>query len=134
MGSMGVAEVMEKRPDSTAERRDSGSRLGLPRETVNDRQPDATPGRADGRLDSAATAQGRPIGRSTALIHRAQRPPGKPEWRQVAGVGFVYARAAIIGVAVGLLVRHTAGAVAMVLIWGLAAETVITAVPASARP
>jgi ABC-2 type transport system permease protein len=51
------------------------------------------------------------------------------EWRQVAGVGLVYAGAALIGVAVGLLVRHTAGAVALVLVWGLAAETLITALP-----
>ncbi len=54
---------------------------------------------------------------------------GLTEWRQVAGVGFVYAGAAVIAVAVGLLVRHTAGAVALVLVWGLAAETLITAIP-----
>jgi ABC-2 type transport system permease protein len=54
---------------------------------------------------------------------------GPVEWRQVAGVGAVYLLAAVIAVAVGILVRHTAGAVALVLVWGLVAEQLIGLLP-----
>ena len=37
------------------------------------------------------------------------------EWRAVAGVGLVYAAAAIMAVSVGTLVRHSAGAVSLIL-------------------
>jgi ABC-2 type transport system permease protein len=54
---------------------------------------------------------------------------GLDAWRQVAGVGLVDAGAAIVAVAVGVLVRHTAGAVALVLVWVLGAESLIGLIP-----
>jgi ABC-2 type transport system permease protein len=54
---------------------------------------------------------------------------GPTEWRQVAGVGLVYVAASVIAVAVGALVRHTAGAVSLVLVWALMAEQLIAVVP-----
>lgn len=44
------------------------------------------------------------------------------EWRAVAGVGLVYGFGAIVAVALGILVRQTAGAVAGLLIWILLLE------------
>ncbi len=54
---------------------------------------------------------------------------GWDEWRQVVGAGPVNAGAAVLAVAVGVLVRHTAGAVALVLVWVLVAESLIGAIP-----
>jgi ABC-2 type transport system permease protein len=54
---------------------------------------------------------------------------GPTEWRQVAGVGLVYVAASVVAVAVGILVRHTAGAVSLVLVWALMAEQLIAVVP-----
>ncbi len=54
---------------------------------------------------------------------------GAVEWRQVAGVAAVYLLASVIAVAVGILVRHTAGAVAIVLVWALVAEQLIGLLP-----
>lgn len=54
---------------------------------------------------------------------------GAVEWRQVAGVGLVYLVASVVAVAVGILVRHTAGAVSIVLVWSLMAEQLIGAIP-----
>ncbi|RDI29612.1 hypothetical protein [Lentzea flaviverrucosa] len=51
------------------------------------------------------------------------------EWRHVAGVGIVYAIGAIIAVAVGILVRQTAGAVSILLVWQMAAEGLIGFIP-----
>lgn len=59
------------------------------------------------------------------------------EWRQVGGVALVYAVAAVIAVAVGTLIRHTAGAVAIVLVWTLMAEQLLVVIPGvgdAARP
>lgn len=54
---------------------------------------------------------------------------GWDEWRQVVGVGLVNAGAAVLAVAVGVLVRHTAGAVALVLVWVLVAESLVGVIP-----
>jgi ABC-2 type transport system permease protein len=54
---------------------------------------------------------------------------GATEWRQVAGVGLVYLVAAVFAVAVGILVRHTAGAVALVLTWALMIEQLLALIP-----
>lgn len=54
---------------------------------------------------------------------------GAVEWRQVGGVGLVYLVAAVFSVAVGILVRHTAGAVALVLTWALMVEQLIALIP-----
>ncbi|WP_328451249.1 MULTISPECIES: hypothetical protein [unclassified Amycolatopsis] len=51
------------------------------------------------------------------------------DWTIVAGNGPVYALAAVCGVGVGLLVRHTAGAVALLVAYPLMAENVIQLIP-----
>lgn len=60
---------------------------------------------------------------SALSLHTAQ------DWRTVAGVGPVFALAAVLAVAVGILVRQTAGAVAILLIYTLLVENLITLVP-----
>jgi len=54
---------------------------------------------------------------------------GPDDWRHVAGVGLVYLIAAVIAVSVGTLVRHTAGAVSLVLVWSLMAEQLLQIIP-----
>jgi ABC-2 type transport system permease protein len=51
------------------------------------------------------------------------------EWRQVAGIGLVYAAAAVIAVAVGTLVRHSAGAVSLILIYSQLVESLVVLIP-----
>lgn len=51
------------------------------------------------------------------------------DWINVAGVGVVYALAAVMAVAVGVLVRHSAGAIALLLIYALAVENLIRLIP-----
>jgi ABC-2 type transport system permease protein len=50
-------------------------------------------------------------------------------WRAVAGVGLVYALGAVIALAVGMLLRHTAGAIALLLIYVLLAENLVSLIP-----
>lgn len=52
-----------------------------------------------------------------------------PQWRSVAGAGLVYLVAAVIAVAVGILVRHTAGAVSLLLVWALLVENLVALIP-----
>jgi ABC-2 type transport system permease protein len=51
------------------------------------------------------------------------------EWRVTAGVGLVYALSAVIAVSVGLLVRHSAGAVSLLLIYALLVESLVALIP-----
>jgi ABC-2 type transport system permease protein len=51
------------------------------------------------------------------------------EWRAVAGVGLVFAIAAVIAIAVGILLRQTAGAVALLLAYSLMVEQLIQLIP-----
>jgi ABC-2 type transport system permease protein len=51
------------------------------------------------------------------------------EWRATAGTGLVYAAAAIIAVAVGILVRHSAGAVSLILIYSQLVESLVALIP-----
>jgi ABC-2 type transport system permease protein len=51
------------------------------------------------------------------------------EWRAVAGVALVYAIAAVIAVSVGSLVRHSAGAISLLLIYALLVENLVTLIP-----
>jgi ABC-2 type transport system permease protein len=51
------------------------------------------------------------------------------EWRHVAGVGLVYAAAAVIAVAVGTLIRHSAGAVSVILIYSQLVENLVALIP-----
>jgi ABC-2 type transport system permease protein len=50
-------------------------------------------------------------------------------WRGVAGMGLVYAITAVIAVAVGILIRQTAGAVAILLIYTLLVENLVVLIP-----
>jgi ABC-2 type transport system permease protein len=69
-------------------------------------------------------------GLSWLLLPRAELSlAGGAELRQVVGVGLVYLVAAVAAVAIGILVRHTAGAVALVLVWALVGERLLVAVP-----
>ncbi len=51
------------------------------------------------------------------------------EWRYVAGIGLVYAIGAVIGISIGALVRQTAAAVSIVLVYTLLFESLIGLVP-----
>ncbi|WNV91341.1 hypothetical protein [Umezawaea sp. Da 62-37] len=51
------------------------------------------------------------------------------EWRNVAGTGLVFLIAAILAVAVGILVRQTAGAVAILLVYTMLVENLIGLIP-----
>jgi ABC-2 type transport system permease protein len=51
------------------------------------------------------------------------------EWRLMAGQGLVYAISAVIAIAVGILIRQSAGAVAILILWPLAVENLFTLIP-----
>ena len=51
------------------------------------------------------------------------------EWRTVAGVGLVYALSAVIAVSVGSLVRHSAGAISILLIYTQLVESLVSLIP-----
>lgn len=50
-------------------------------------------------------------------------------WRQVAGVGLLYAAGAVLAVGVGTLVRQSAGAITLLLLWPLLVESLVTLIP-----
>ncbi|UJW30872.1 hypothetical protein L3Q67_37650 [Saccharothrix sp. AJ9571] len=54
---------------------------------------------------------------------------GGAEWRTVLGSGLLYAISAVIAVAVGVLLRHTAGALALLLCWVLQGEMLLGLIP-----
>lgn len=51
------------------------------------------------------------------------------DWRMVAGHGVVYGIGAVIGVGVGALVRQTAGAISLLLVWTLLVENLVLLIP-----
>jgi ABC-2 type transport system permease protein len=51
------------------------------------------------------------------------------DWINVAGVGPIYALTAVIAIAVGILVRHSAGAISLLLIYTLAVEGLVQLIP-----
>lgn len=55
------------------------------------------------------------------------------EWRNVAGTGLVFLIAAVFAVAVGTLVRQTAGAVTIVLVYVLLVENLVELIPKAGR-
>ncbi|EME56694.1 ABC transporter permease [Amycolatopsis decaplanina] len=55
------------------------------------------------------------------------------EWINVAGVGLVFALASVIAVAVGVLIRQSAGAISLLLIYTLAVENLIQLIPKIGR-
>lgn len=51
------------------------------------------------------------------------------EWRAVAGAGLVFAAGAVLALAVGVLIRQTAGAVSLLLVWTLLLENLVALIP-----
>lgn len=51
------------------------------------------------------------------------------QWRMLAGMGLVYLIASVVAVAVGILFRHSAGAVAVVLLYSLVVESIVQLIP-----
>ena len=51
------------------------------------------------------------------------------DWRAVAGVGVVYALGSVLAVAVGTLLRQSAGAVALLVLFPLAVENLVLLIP-----
>ncbi|MEJ3652438.1 hypothetical protein WEH80_05490 [Actinomycetes bacterium KLBMP 9759] len=51
------------------------------------------------------------------------------QWRAVVGAGPAFLVAAVLAVAVGILIRQTAGAVALLLVWTLLVENLIRVIP-----
>jgi ABC-2 type transport system permease protein len=51
------------------------------------------------------------------------------EWRLILGQGLVYGIAAIFAVALGLLIRQSAGAIAILLVWVLLFESLLPLIP-----
>lgn len=51
------------------------------------------------------------------------------EWRYLFGIGVVFALSAVIAIAVGTLVRQTAAAISILLVWTLLVESLIGLIP-----
>jgi ABC-2 type transport system permease protein len=51
------------------------------------------------------------------------------EWRLLAGKGLVFALSAVIAVAVGILIRQSAGAIAILILWPIAVENLFNLIP-----
>jgi ABC-2 type transport system permease protein len=51
------------------------------------------------------------------------------EWRLMFGQGLVYAVAAIFAIAVGILIRQSAGAIAILILWPLLVESLLPLIP-----
>ncbi|MBA2308235.1 MAG: ABC transporter permease [Pseudonocardiales bacterium] len=51
------------------------------------------------------------------------------EWRQVAGIGLIYFFAAILALGVGILVRQSAAAISILLVYTLLVENLIVLIP-----
>ena len=68
---------------------------------------------------------------TTWVLRPAQVTPldTEPAWRAVAGAGPTFAVAAVLAVAVGVLLRQSAGAVALLLVWALLAEPLLGQLP-----
>jgi ABC-2 type transport system permease protein len=56
------------------------------------------------------------------------------DWRTVAGMGLVYALAALMAIGAGLLVRQSAGAITLVLVYSLLVENLFPAIPRIGEP
>jgi len=51
------------------------------------------------------------------------------EWRLLAGQGLIFALSAVIAVAVGILIRQSAGAIAILILWPLLVENLFNLIP-----
>ncbi|MCE7005165.1 ABC transporter permease [Kibdelosporangium philippinense] len=55
------------------------------------------------------------------------------DWRQVAGTGLITFFAAVVAISAGILIRHTAGAVSLLLAYSLVAENLVQLIPSIGR-
>ncbi|HVK21582.1 MAG TPA: hypothetical protein VM677_09515 [Actinokineospora sp.] len=51
------------------------------------------------------------------------------DWRLIAGTGLIYGLGAVLAVAVGTLIRQSAGAVSVLMIWPLLVESLVQLIP-----
>ncbi len=51
------------------------------------------------------------------------------EWRLLAGQGIIFALSAVIAVAIGILIRQSAGAIAILILWPLLVENLFNLIP-----
>ncbi|MEU4764053.1 hypothetical protein AB0H12_12400 [Actinosynnema sp. NPDC023794] len=51
------------------------------------------------------------------------------DWRHLVGVGLVFAAGALLALGVGAMVRHTAGAVSIILVYALVVESLVGLIP-----
>lgn len=68
-------------------------------------------------------------------VHRLFEPTANltldtaAEWRFLLGIGLVFALSGVIAIAVGILVRQTAAAVSILLVWVLLVENLVALIP-----
>jgi ABC-2 type transport system permease protein len=88
-----------------------------------------------GVVGLVAGVVGEVIGFASWFIAHTIRPSAQlalgsaDAWRDVAGIGLIYAIAAIIAIAVGILIRQSAGAITLLLVYSLLVENLIALVP-----
>ena len=88
-----------------------------------------------GVVGLVAGVVGEVIGFASWFIARTIRPGAQlalnsaDAWRDVAGIGLIYAIAAIIAIAVGILIRQSAGAITLLLVYSLLVENLIALIP-----
>jgi ABC-2 type transport system permease protein len=88
-----------------------------------------------GVVGLVAGVVGEVIGFASWFIARTIRPSSQlalnsaDAWRDVAGIGLIYAIAAVIAIAVGILIRQSAGAITLLLVYSLLVENLIALVP-----
>ena len=51
------------------------------------------------------------------------------EWRLLAGQGLIFAISAVIAIAIGILIRQSAGAIAILILWPLLVENLVNLIP-----
>ncbi|EFC84078.1 ABC transporter permease [Parafrankia sp. EUN1f] len=101
----------------------------------------AVPGRTQALLAKTAVVAGLAgiVGEITAVgswaIAKAIRPDAPlaldtgQEFRNVFGVGLIYLLAAVFAIGLALLIRHTAGAIVVMLVYLFLAESLLPAIP-----
>lgn len=78
---------------------------------------------------------GEVVGFASWFIARLIRPDAQlalnnaTAWRDVAGIGLIYAFAAVIAIGVGILIRQSAGAITILLVYSLLVENLVGLVP-----
>ncbi|MDT3441822.1 hypothetical protein [Pseudofrankia sp. BMG5.37] len=101
----------------------------------------AVPNRVDALLAKTAVVAllaglvGEAAGVGAWALSRAIRPEAPlaldnaQDYRVVIGVGLVYMIATVVAISIGLLIRHSAGAITALLIWVMVVENLLPAIP-----